>query len=213
MTSLDLTSQKVIAQRDVSAAVKAGAGELVLQANAVVTPAARDLARKHGLVLRNGIAASACSKPVLRPSAASGRGRDRILHSAQAEAAKEEIVAGGRKLWQRQYVDGNGGNISCRIGEDEVLCTPTLLSKADLRPEDLCLVDLAGNQIVGSRPRNSRRRSQLPPMDSSGRLTRKRLAGHVSFWAPGEPGQSGGARRLPRPGISDARLRGGPRAR
>ena len=155
MTSLDLTSQKVIAQRDVSAAVKAGAGELVLQANAVVTPAARDLARKHGLVLRNGIAASACSKPVLRPSAASGRGRDRILHSAQAEAAKEEIVAVGRKLWQRQYVDGNGGNISCRIGEDEVLCTPTLLSKADLRPEDLCLVDLAGNQIVGSRPRTS----------------------------------------------------------
>lgn len=61
----------------------------------------------------------------------------------------------GRKLWQRQYVDGNGGNISYRIGENAVLCTPTLTSKADLRPEDLCLVDLEGQQLVGARPRTS----------------------------------------------------------
>ena len=153
MTSLDLTSQKVIAQRDITAAAKAGVGELVLRADAIVTPAARDLARKHGLTLRSAVAAS--GKATARPGAASARGREKIFHSAQAEAAKEEIVAVGRKLWQRQYVDGNGGNISCRVGEDEVLCTPTLLSKADLCPEDLCLVDLAGNQIVGARPRTS----------------------------------------------------------
>jgi L-fuculose-phosphate aldolase len=70
-------------------------------------------------------------------------------------AAKAEIVGVGRKLWQRQYVDGNGGNISCRLSDDTVLCTPTLISKADLQPEDLCLVDLEGNQLVGDRPRTS----------------------------------------------------------
>jgi L-fuculose-phosphate aldolase len=55
----------------------------------------------------------------------------------------------------RQFVDGNGGNISYRIGPNEVLCTPTLVSKYDLTPEDLCLVDLEGNQIAGTKPRTS----------------------------------------------------------
>ena len=58
-------------------------------------------------------------------------------------------------LWMRQFVDGNGGNISYRIGPNEVLCTPTLVSKYDLTPEDLCLVDLEGNQIAGTKPRTS----------------------------------------------------------
>lgn len=57
----------------------------------------------------------------------------------------------GRKLWLRQYVDGNGGNISCRIGPNQVLCTPTMVSKYDLTPADLCMVDLEGNQIAGNK--------------------------------------------------------------
>jgi L-fuculose-phosphate aldolase len=80
---------------------------------------------------------------------------DRHFFSPEAEEVKKEIVAVGRKLWQRGYVDGNGGNISHRIGEDRVICTPTLLSKGDLTPDELCLVDLDGNQIVGCRPRTS----------------------------------------------------------
>ena len=52
----------------------------------------------------------------------------------------------GRKLWMRQFVDGNGGNISYRIGPNEVLCTPTLVSKYDLTPEDISLTDLEGDQ-------------------------------------------------------------------
>ncbi|MGC1783577.1 MAG: class II aldolase/adducin family protein [Acidobacteriaceae bacterium] len=61
----------------------------------------------------------------------------------------------GRKLWQRQYVDGNGGNISARISPHHVLCTPTLCSKGDLRVEDLSLVDLNNYQICGDRPQTS----------------------------------------------------------
>jgi len=80
---------------------------------------------------------------------------DRLFHSPEAKAAKEEICRVGWKLWMRSYVDGNGGNISCRIGEHAVICTPTLLSKVDLTPEDLCLVDLDGNQLAGRLPRTS----------------------------------------------------------
>src|SRR3569623_1988407 len=71
------------------------------------------------------------------PSAAS--------NSIEAEALRDEIIRTGRKLWERQYVDGNGGNISCRIGSEYILCTPTMLSKRDLTPSDICLSDLQGN--------------------------------------------------------------------
>jgi len=47
----------------------------------------------------------------------------------EAEALREEIILVGRKLWERQYVDGNGGNISVRLGEKYLLCTPTMMSK------------------------------------------------------------------------------------
>ena len=79
----------------------------------------------------------------------------RLYTTPEAEAIKKEICAVGRKLWLRQFVDGNGGNISYRIGPNEVLCTPTLVSKYDLTPEDICMVDLEGNQIAGTKPRTS----------------------------------------------------------
>ncbi len=75
--------------------------------------------------------------------------------SAEAKAVKREIVRVGRKLWERGYVDGNGGNISARVGDDYVICTPTLLSKGDLTEDDLCLLDLSGRQRVGYRPQTS----------------------------------------------------------
>jgi L-fuculose-phosphate aldolase len=78
-----------------------------------------------------------------------------LFCTPEAEEIKKEICAVGRKLWLRQFVDGNGGNISYRIGPNEVICTPTLVSKYDLTPADLCMVDLEGRQIAGSKPRTS----------------------------------------------------------
>lgn len=78
-----------------------------------------------------------------------------LFHSPAVQAIKKEIVRTGRKLWQRQYVDGNGGNISARVSDKYVVCTPTLLSKGDLRVEDLVLVDLESRLICGHRPQTS----------------------------------------------------------
>jgi L-fuculose-phosphate aldolase len=72
-------------------------------------------------------------------------------NSFEAEGLRAEIIRVGRKLWERQYVDGNGGNISVRLGTKYVLCTPTLLSKADLQPADICLSDLDGKVLAGDR--------------------------------------------------------------
>jgi len=75
--------------------------------------------------------------------------------SLEAEALRAEILRVGRKLWERQYVDGNGGNISVRLGSKYVLCTPTMVSKADMEPGDICLSDLDGNILAGDRLRTS----------------------------------------------------------
>ncbi len=95
-------------------------------------------------------------KPAMSPrSTARPQARSRLSTSPEAKAIKSEICSVGRKLWLRQYVDGNGGNISYRIGSNEVLCTPTLVSKYDLTPEDICMTDMAGAQIAGSQARTS----------------------------------------------------------
>jgi L-fuculose-phosphate aldolase len=76
-------------------------------------------------------------------------------NSPQAHALRTEIIEVGRKLWQRQYVDGNGGNISVRLGQRYLLCTPTMMSKNDMEPADICLSDLDGNILAGDRLRTS----------------------------------------------------------
>ena len=78
-----------------------------------------------------------------------------IFNSFESEALRDEIIRTGRKLWERQYVDGNGGNISCRIGRDYVLCTPTMISKRDMEPADICLSDFQGDIVAGNRLRTS----------------------------------------------------------
>lgn len=78
-----------------------------------------------------------------------------LFHSLETLALKNEIIAAGRKLWARQYVDGNGGNISARISPDYVISSPTLCSKGDMRIEDLSLVDLENNRVCGDRPHTS----------------------------------------------------------
>lgn len=75
--------------------------------------------------------------------------------SQEADLLRTEIIAVGRKLWERSYVDGNGGNISVRLGAHSVLCTPTLISKRDIQPSDICLCDLEGNMLAGNGPRTS----------------------------------------------------------
>jgi L-fuculose-phosphate aldolase len=75
--------------------------------------------------------------------------------SPEAHALCAEIIAVGRKLWERQYVDGNGGNISARLGERYLLCTPTMMCKRDMEPDDICLSDMDGKILVGSRLRTS----------------------------------------------------------
>ena len=159
--SIDLGGRKLIAMRDVQDAVTAGATSVVIAANSVVTPSARDFLQQHGIELVMEKAAGG-SQQAAHPAASSAAVvsgpsvvNRRLFSTPEAEAIKKEICSVGRKLWMRQFVDGNGGNISYRIGPNEVLCSPTLVSKYDLTPDDIGMTDLGGVQIAGAKPRTS----------------------------------------------------------
>jgi len=57
---------------------------------------------------------------------------------------KEEICDIGRRLYAKGFAAGNDGNISYRLSENEVLCSPTFISKGFMKPDDLCIVDMQG---------------------------------------------------------------------
>jgi L-fuculose-phosphate aldolase len=73
----------------------------------------------------------------------------KLMSSPAARAAAREVISVCHKLWVRGYADGNGGNVSFRVGERLMLCTPTLVSKADLAAGDLVWIDTDGEQIAG----------------------------------------------------------------
>src|SRR5882724_7799388 len=68
---------------------------------------------------------------------------------------KEQMCDIGRRIWLKGFCAGNEGNHSYRIGPDRFLCTPTGISKGNLKPDDLCVVDMTGKQISGKRKRTS----------------------------------------------------------
>ncbi len=64
---------------------------------------------------------------------------------------RQEICRFGRMLHGRGYVAGTDGNISVRLNQNLVLCTPTSLSKGMMEPDDLVVVDMEGHQRNGAR--------------------------------------------------------------
>jgi L-fuculose-phosphate aldolase len=167
MKQADLSGYQVLTGKDLEKIYLAGSKEVLVAEKVILTPTARDVVRRCGIQLTpvagtlkgldktsTGSSPVACS---LRHSTSltSPAGAETLFNSPEALAVKEEIVRIGKKLWDRQYVDGNGGNISFRLRDQLVLCTPTLCSKADLTVEDICLVDLEGKQMAGKRPRTS----------------------------------------------------------
>jgi L-fuculose-phosphate aldolase len=68
---------------------------------------------------------------------------------------KQDICEIGRRLYNKGFAAANDGNITVRVGENEVLCTPTMHSKGFLKPDDISLVDMTGKQLSGRKKRSS----------------------------------------------------------
>ena len=64
------------------------------------------------------------------------------------DEAKKMIVEAGHQCWRKGWVAGSGGNISYRLSENEILCTPTGVSKGMLTEDLICLIDGQGKTLM-----------------------------------------------------------------
>src|SRR5208283_1385148 len=101
--SIDLRTFKVVASQDIELAAKQGMKTVVIRKGAVITPSARDFATSRGITLTvDGASVDGNSHPAARHNKSHW---DALLNSPEANKIKDEIIAVGKKLWQRQYVD------------------------------------------------------------------------------------------------------------
>jgi L-fuculose-phosphate aldolase len=151
--------KQVISVRDLEEMLRNGRDVQSLPGDALLTPSAKDFLRELDSNVTRKIRAGetvpsqGISKPITSKSSQSEI--EAFFNSPNIHELKLQICDIGRRLWHRAYVDGNGGNIAIRVGEDLALCTPTLVSKGFMKPEDMCLVDLEGNQFAGTKKRTS----------------------------------------------------------
>ena len=150
--------KKVISSRDVSELIANGGDPSTLPSNALYTPSAKDLLNAlkvnpagTATTAKSESATDAAQSPLTRQVL----NIEAFFNSPELNQLKNDICDIGRRLWERDYVDGNGGNISVRVAQNLVLCTPTMVSKGFLKPTDMCLVDLDGNQKAGVKKRTS----------------------------------------------------------
>ena len=81
---------------------------------------------------------------------------------------KQDICEIGRRLYNKGFAAANDGNITVRVSESEVLCTPTMHSKGFLKPDYIATVDMQGKQIAGRKKRSSEALLHLVPAARSG---------------------------------------------
>ncbi len=157
--------RNVITAQDVETLLRTGQP---VPTDAIFTPAARDVLRGRASLLPSRGTATAAAGKSREPSTPDYEFKwtpgsdpktpaeiERFFNSAPMEELKHRICDIGRRLWQREYTDGNGGNITVRVGDNLALCTPTLICKGFMTPADMCLVDLDGKQLAGTRKRTS----------------------------------------------------------
>ncbi|MSP73082.1 MAG: class II aldolase/adducin family protein [Myxococcales bacterium] len=65
-------------------------------------------------------------------------------------ATRRALVRYSHLMHALGWVANHDGNLSCRIADDRIVCTPTAFSKADVTTDDLLVVDGAGQKLAGA---------------------------------------------------------------
>lgn len=64
-------------------------------------------------------------------------------------AARKAICDIGQRMYDKDFVAANDGNISIKIGKDTIICTPTGVSKGFMTPDMLIKMNMKGEVISG----------------------------------------------------------------
>jgi L-fuculose-phosphate aldolase len=75
--------------------------------------------------------------------------------SVQFDTEREQLAAAARRLAAERLVLGTAGNVSLRAGEAHVVVSPTGVALADLRADQVAVVDLEGRPAEGTPPPTS----------------------------------------------------------
>lgn len=65
---------------------------------------------------------------------------------------RQQLVAIGRRLYEKGFVASNDGNLSYRLSDEYILTTPAGVSKGFMSPPDMVVVDLEGKVRTGGKP-------------------------------------------------------------
>ena len=63
--------------------------------------------------------------------------------------AKKQIIAVGKRMYDKGFVASNDGNISCRVGPNTIWTTPTGVSKGFMTPDMLVKMNFDGKVLMG----------------------------------------------------------------
>ena len=66
-----------------------------------------------------------------------------------------DIVQVGKLVFEKGWVAANDGNISVRLDDERIMCTPTGVSKGMMNVDDIIIVDYDGEKVSGRLERTS----------------------------------------------------------
>lgn len=75
--------------------------------------------------------------------------KDKISYMSE-KAAKKALIDIGQRMYVKNFVAANDGNISIRTGDNEIWTTPTGVSKGFMKKKMLVKVDMEGNILEGT---------------------------------------------------------------
>lgn len=174
--------KKVITASDIDALFKQGKGAADIPSGSILTPSAKDRLKQGKGSFTGSVSKAHVSgnnddglfgEPIVPDyefkwtPGQDPKTKDEIrafYYSPEVTTIRERMAAMGKRMWEREFTDGNGGNLTVRVGDNLVLCTPTLICKGFMKADDMALIDLEGNQIAGRLKRTSEAMTHLAIM-------------------------------------------------
>jgi L-fuculose-phosphate aldolase len=68
---------------------------------------------------------------------------------------REDLVRVCHQVHEKGWVAMNDGNVSIRLDEEHILCTPTAVSKGMIHADDLIVCDMSGKKLTGTKESTS----------------------------------------------------------
>src|SRR5881628_4269646 len=77
------------------------------------------------------------------------------MPSVSEDKYRAEIARFCHLIYEKGYVASTDGNVSARLPDGHIMCTPTISNKGFVKPEDMVIIDMKAQKIEGERKASS----------------------------------------------------------